>query len=106
MQPRFRFSSATRPPRQPRAPRARAACSAGSQPPTEACDGTHVGLLHWSRDHRVYHKYSETRADPHNALRGFFFAHVGWLLFKKDPRVKFAGQHVPMDDLLALPELR
>lgn len=63
-------------------------------------------VLHWSRDHRVHHKYSETRADPHNALRGFFFAHVGWLLFKKDPRVKFAGQHVPMEDLLALPEVR
>lgn len=25
--------------------------------------------LHWARDHRVHHKYSETDADPHNATR-------------------------------------
>ena len=24
----------------------------------------------------MHHKYSETNADPHNANRGFFFAHV------------------------------
>jgi len=30
-------------------------------------------VIHWARDHRVHHKYSETDADPHNATRGFFF---------------------------------
>merc|ERR1712071_237922 len=39
-------------------------------------------IFEWSRDHRVHHKFSETNADPHNAKRGFFFAHVGWLLCK------------------------
>jgi stearoyl-CoA desaturase (delta-9 desaturase) len=63
-------------------------------------------ILHWARDHRTHHKYSETRADPHNALRGFFFSHVGWLLYKKDPRVKFAGKHVSVEDLLALSEVQ
>nr|BCB67646.1 Delta9 desaturase [Parietichytrium sp.] len=63
-------------------------------------------IYHWSRDHRTHHKYSETKADPHNALRGFFYAHVGWLLFKKDPRVKFAGAHINMSDLAALPEIK
>ena len=62
-------------------------------------------IYNWVLDHRVHHKYSETRADPHNALRGFFFAHVGWLLVKKDPRIKFAGKHVPMDDIRTLPEI-
>lgn len=38
--------------------------------------------MHWARDHRVHHKYSETDADPHNATRGFFFSHMGWLLVK------------------------
>ena len=28
---------------------------------------------------RLHHKASETNGDPHNALRGFFFAHMGWL---------------------------
>ena len=40
-------------------------------------------LYDWVRDHRVHHKYSETDADPHNSNRGFFFAHVGWLMLQK-----------------------
>ena len=43
-------------------------------------------IYHWARDHRVHHKYSETDADPHNATRGFFFAHMGWLIVKKHPK--------------------
>jgi stearoyl-CoA desaturase (delta-9 desaturase) len=43
-------------------------------------------IYHWARDHRVHHKFSETDADPHNATRGFFFAHMGWLLVKKHPK--------------------
>jgi stearoyl-CoA desaturase (delta-9 desaturase) len=56
-------------------------------------------ILHWARDHRVHHKHSETPADPHNALRGFFFAHMGWLYVKKDKRVKDAGLKMNFDDL-------
>jgi hypothetical protein len=37
-------------------------------------------IFHWSRDHVIHHKYSESVADPHDARRGFFFSHVGWLL--------------------------
>jgi len=40
----------------------------------------------------VHHKHSETDADPHNATRGFFFAHMGWLLVKKHPDVIEAGK--------------
>lgn len=39
----------------------------------------------WAHDHRVHHKYSETDSDPHNAKRGFFFAHVGWLFLTPHP---------------------
>nr|BAF69118.1 delta9-acyl-CoA desaturase [Delia antiqua] len=55
--------------------------------------------FHWARDHRVHHKYSETDADPHNATRGFFFSHVGWLLCKKHPEVKAKGKGVDLSDL-------
>lgn len=41
----------------------------------------------WVRDHRQHHKYSDTDADPHNATRGFFFSHCGWLMSKKHPKV-------------------
>lgn len=57
--------------------------------------------MDWSRDHRVHHKYSETDADPHNAKRGFFFAHVGWLLVKKHPDVMEKGKGLDFSDLYA-----
>ena len=53
-------------------------------------------IFHWARDHRVHHRHSETEADPHNAHRGFFFAHIGWLLVKKDPKVYEAGAKVDL----------
>ncbi|XP_061793743.1 stearoyl-CoA desaturase b isoform X1 [Nerophis lumbriciformis] len=58
-------------------------------------------IYEWARDHRVHHKYSETDADPHNAKRGFFFAHVGWLLVRKHPDVISKGRKVEMSDLKA-----
>ncbi|XP_047357951.1 acyl-CoA Delta-9 desaturase-like isoform X1 [Vespa velutina] len=59
--------------------------------------------IDWARDHRVHHKYSETDADPHNAKRGFFFAHVGWLLLRKHPDVKQKGKGIDMSDLKSDP---
>lgn len=58
-------------------------------------------IFEWARDHRVHHKYSETDADPHNACRGFFFAHIGWLLVRKHPDVIEKGQKLDLSDLLA-----
>jgi len=60
-------------------------------------------LWEWCRDHRVHHKFSETNADPHNSNRGFFFAHVGWLLCRKHDDVKTKGKTVDMSDLEADP---
>ncbi|KAG5671196.1 hypothetical protein PVAND_001407 [Polypedilum vanderplanki] len=57
----------------------------------------------WTRDHRVHHKFTDTNADPHNARRGFFFSHMGWLLCKKHPDVKKFGARVSMADLEADP---
>jgi len=57
----------------------------------------------WSRDHRVHHKCSETVGDPHNSKRGFFFAHMGWLLVRKHPAVLKAGATIDMSDLEADP---
>uniref|UniRef100_A0A1B6EKR5 Fatty acid desaturase domain-containing protein n=1 Tax=Cuerna arida TaxID=1464854 RepID=A0A1B6EKR5_9HEMI len=60
-------------------------------------------LYDWVRDHRVHHKFSETDADPHNSNRGFFFAHVGWLMQRKHPEVLRKGAQVDMSDILADP---
>ncbi|GBP22734.1 Acyl-CoA Delta(11) desaturase [Eumeta japonica] len=63
-------------------------------------------VIDWARDHRMHHKYSETDADPHNATRGFFFSHIGWLLVKKHPQIKAKGHTIDMNDLWADPVLR
>ena len=63
-------------------------------------------LYHWCRDHRVHHKHSETNADPHNATRGFFFAHVGWLYLKKEKDVIEAGKQMDFADLWDDPVVR
>ncbi|XP_030767600.1 acyl-CoA Delta(11) desaturase-like isoform X2 [Sitophilus oryzae] len=53
----------------------------------------------WALDHRVHHKYSETDADPHNAMRGFFFSHVGWLVLTPHPLVVEKRRLIDMSDL-------
>ena len=63
------------------------------------CFAAQNDILEWARDHRVHHKYSETDADPHNAKRGFFFSHVGWLMMKKHPDVIIKGKQLDLSDL-------
>ncbi|KAH1012383.1 acyl-CoA Delta-9 desaturase isoform X2 [Dendroctonus ponderosae] len=58
-------------------------------------------LYIWVRDHRQHHKYSDTDADPHNAHRGFFFSHVGWLMSRKHPAVIAKGKTIDMSDMQA-----
>lgn len=60
-------------------------------------------LHDWVRDHRLHHRHSETDADPHNAHRGFFFAHCGWLMVRKHPEVSRRGASIDMTDVLADP---
>lgn len=55
----------------------------------------------WVRDHRQHHKYSDTDADPHNATRGFFFSHIGWLMSRKHPKVFEYGKKIDMSDIEA-----
>jgi stearoyl-CoA desaturase (delta-9 desaturase) len=62
--------------------------------------------IEWTRDHRAHHKFSDTNADPHNASRGFFFAHMGWLMCKKHPDVRKYGKRISMMDLESDPVLR
>ena len=60
----------------------------------------------WCRDHRIHHKHSDTELDPHNASKGFWWSHIGWLFFEKDAAIKAAGKKIQMDDLLNDPLLK
>lgn len=70
------------------------------------CMAGQNSLYDWVRDHRIHHKYSETDADPHNSNRGFFFAHVGWLMLRKHPECIKKGRLIDMSDVLADPVIQ
>src|SRR5438067_851486 len=41
--------------------------------------------LDWVSDHRKHHKHVDHEEDPYDISKGFFHAHIGWLLFKLKP---------------------
>lgn len=48
--------------------------------------------LDWCSDHRKHHKHVDHDDDPYDISKGFFWAHIGWLLFK-------LGPEMPMDNV-------
>jgi stearoyl-CoA desaturase (Delta-9 desaturase) len=45
--------------------------------------------LLWACDHRTHHKHVDHDEDPYSISKGFFHAHIGWLMFKLNPRPPF-----------------
>jgi stearoyl-CoA desaturase (delta-9 desaturase) len=41
--------------------------------------------LWWSSGHRKHHKHVDTDGDPYDITKGFFWAHMGWLMFRLKP---------------------
>ncbi|MBI3313908.1 MAG: fatty acid desaturase [Candidatus Omnitrophica bacterium] len=39
--------------------------------------------LKWASQHRQHHQFTDTDRDPHNSKRGFWYCHIGWILFYK-----------------------
>jgi stearoyl-CoA desaturase (delta-9 desaturase) len=46
---------------------------------TLACQG---GPFYWIGGHRIHHKYSDTDLDPHDSNKGFWWSHLGWMLWE------------------------
>lgn len=40
------------------------------------------GPIKWVGQHRMHHAGSDTDKDPHSAARGFWWSHLGWMLYK------------------------
>ena len=65
-------------------------------------------VLMWASDHRRHHKHVDHDEDPYDISKGFFHAHMGWMLFKlwpqppidnvadlkKDPLVMWQHKHI------------
>ena len=43
-------------------------------------------IINWSRDHRAHHRYTDTAKDPYSVQTGLLHAHIGWLMFRRDPQ--------------------
>jgi stearoyl-CoA desaturase (delta-9 desaturase) len=48
-------------------------------------------VLRWAADHRQHHKFVDHDEDPYNISKGFFHAHIGWILFRNAPPISFEG---------------
>jgi stearoyl-CoA desaturase (delta-9 desaturase) len=65
-------------------------------------------VLLWASEHRRHHKHVDHDEDPYCIAKGFFYAHIGWLLFKlkndqpfdniadlqKDPLLQWQHRHI------------
>lgn len=40
----------------------------------------------WCRNHRAHHRYVDTDRDPYSVHKGFWYAHLGWMVLKQDSR--------------------
>jgi stearoyl-CoA desaturase (delta-9 desaturase) len=47
-------------------------------------------VLHWSADHRVHHRFTDTDLDPYNAGRGFWWSHMGWIICKRYEKTEYS----------------
>lgn len=39
----------------------------------------------WCSDHRTHHRFIDTDKDPYNIQKGFWWAHLGWILVRSNP---------------------
>ena len=46
-------------------------------------------VLLWTCEHRAHHKHVDHDEDPYCISKGFFHAHMGWLMFKLNPLPPF-----------------
>ena len=42
--------------------------------------------IKWASDHRRHHRNVDQEEDPYQIQKGFFYAHMGWVFFKDDPK--------------------
>ena len=53
----------------------------------------------WSKTHRTHHRNEDKDTDPYSIKKGFFFAHIGWLLEYPDPETKKEIDKTDVSDL-------
>lgn len=62
--------------------------------------GFQGSALKWSSDHRRHHRFEDTENDPYSITRGFFHAHIGWLVKKHYVTQKISAPDLEKDFLI------
>ncbi|XP_054154134.1 stearoyl-CoA desaturase 5-like, partial [Oppia nitens] len=63
-------------------------------------------MIEWARDHHSHHKYEGTDADVVNINRGFFYAHIGWIMIKLLPECSEKRKQLDVSYLWSDPIIR
>ena len=58
--------------------------------------------LAWAADHRRHHKHTDHDQDPYDISKGFFHAHIGWILFRCPPETSLDWVKDLQQDRLAM----
>ena len=63
-------------------------------------------IADWVGHHRMHHASSDTEKDPHDANRGFFYCHMGWLflnnpMFDDPKKIRSFARDIYRDPVLA-----
>ncbi|MEY2551481.1 MAG: hypothetical protein QOG12_1625 [Verrucomicrobiota bacterium] len=59
-------------------------------------------VVMWASEHRRHHKHVDHEEDPYDISKGFFHAHIGWLLFKLLPQPPFDNVNDLKKDALVM----
>jgi stearoyl-CoA desaturase (delta-9 desaturase) len=57
-------------------------------------------VLEWCTDHRDHHRYTDSEKDPYNINKGFWYAHIGWLIMLDPSKRDFKNVTDLMEDPL------
>jgi stearoyl-CoA desaturase (delta-9 desaturase) len=61
------------------------------------------GPIAWVAGHRLHHAHSDRELDPHNSRKGFWWAHIGWVLYRDPNTGEFENYRNYAKDLVADP---
>jgi stearoyl-CoA desaturase (Delta-9 desaturase) len=57
-------------------------------------------VLNWAADHRIHHDHVDEERDPYNIQKGFWWAHMFWIFFDKEPTPRSVVRDLEEDPLV------
>jgi stearoyl-CoA desaturase (Delta-9 desaturase) len=58
--------------------------------------------LKWSSDHRIHHRFEDTDKDPYSIKKGFWYAHMGWMMKQESVNLPIQAADLQKNKLVML----